>query len=422
MKNKKIINIKSNFRKVFFFSKIIFSSMNGLKLSIRKPSYPKKWFSISGDFSIDLKDYSFIRQLGTGSFGSVNLVSYRGKVYAMKNVTYTSGVMDIIKNESATFIFLSKLKELGFFIPELYCIFQSSGSQVHFLMEAVNGEELYNIIDAHIAKSKILTTKEILELLVRISYRLKLLHDFGIIHYDFKPENIMIGDKTIKFIDFGSSCINDLSDDFCYSHFKGSDGYVSPEMFDLKKIRDDNAKIGIGNDIWGFGVIIYLLFEQERIPLDDKSTPDIDDIKYTRINDIISGGLNPYFKEGGAGKIETKEEEETKDPEDPEDAPDVKIDIKVDTIPIFNHKDKRVYELIKQLLVDNIFVENERRITSSGLFSKLSEILNEYGYEYDLINDKIIESKRKIVASVSVKEGGYKQFLKTYLELKKYKK
>jgi len=360
--------------------------MNGLNLSIRKPSYPKKWFSVNDEFSIDLKDYTIIRQLGTGSFGSVNLVSYNGRIYAMKNISHAGSVMDIIKNETSTFIFLNGIKELGVIIPELYFIFQSSESHVHIIMEAVNGEELYNIINSHIMNEKILTTFEILSLLIRISYRLKLLHDYGIIHYDLKPENIMINDTMIKFIDFGSSCATEISSDFCYSHFKGTDGYVSPEMFHLKKNKEEDIKIGIGNDIWGLGVIIYLLFEQKTVPLDETSIPNIENIKYDRINSILSEELNPYLRESEAV---------------------------ADTKYIFNHTDIRVYELIKDTLINNVFVDNELRITSIDLFNKLSYILNEYGYEYDITNDEIIKFE------IAVKEGGYNKYLQTYLQLKK---
>ena len=76
-----------------------------------------------------------------------------------------------------------------------------------------------------------------------------------IIHYDIKPENIIINNLEIKIIDFGISKILDANnnDIKLTSQGNGTYCYLPPECFSKKFIVKINNKV----DIWSMGILLY---------------------------------------------------------------------------------------------------------------------------------------------------------------------
>jgi serine/threonine protein kinase len=84
---------------------------------------------------------------------------------------------------------------------------------------------------------------------------LKKLHSFGIAHTDIKPDNLIIDINTgsVKFIDFGLSCLKYCTVSSC----AGTIDYMSPERLkcDPKKLLD--LEVGKRGDLYALGLTLY---------------------------------------------------------------------------------------------------------------------------------------------------------------------
>lgn len=87
------------------------------------------------------------------------------------------------------------------------------------------------------------------------------LHQAGIVHRDLKPENVLIDiSGHLVVTDFGcAKLIQPGASRWIETSFCGTKEYLAPEMA-LEWAHDFSV------DIWGFGILVYLLaFAQVRI-------------------------------------------------------------------------------------------------------------------------------------------------------------
>jgi serine/threonine protein kinase len=112
---------------------------------------------------------------------------------------------------------------------------------------------------------------------------LKYLHRCNIIHYDIKPNNIVIDEfLNIKIIDFSTSLdISEIKDPFVQTKYRGTTLYMAPEVMKRDKINiKDYHKI----DLFSLGIMLYRLafgfypFNLQREDVDN------DDIILSKIN------------------------------------------------------------------------------------------------------------------------------------------
>ena len=210
-----------------------------------KINYDKK-YDIN-NFSKVIEDI-FPKQLGSGSFGRVFLVSHNEtkqlfaqKVIDKRKLLMSYGKLDIIYNEINIH---SKLDHEN--IIKLYN-FNEDNENINIIMEYAPNGNLYELI----TKEKTgFSEYKAFEYFIQVVNAVYYLQNNNIIHRDIKPENILIGDDNkIKLCDFGWAKELTLEN---RSTFCGTVEYMAPEI-----VGSENYDYGV--DIWSLGILLYEL-------------------------------------------------------------------------------------------------------------------------------------------------------------------
>ena len=190
----------------------------------------------------------FPKQLGSGSFGRVYLVSHNDskKLFALKvidkrKLMVSYGKLDIIYNEINIH---SKLAHEN--IIKLYNVHEDN-ENINIIMEYAEKGNLFQLI----SKEKTgLDESKAFEYFIQVVNAVYYLHINNIIHRDIKPENILIGsDDKIKLCDFGWAKELTLEN---RSTFCGTIEYMAPEI-----VGSENYDYSV--DIWSLGILLYEL-------------------------------------------------------------------------------------------------------------------------------------------------------------------
>jgi Tol biopolymer transport system component len=128
----------------------------------------------------------------------------------------------------------------------------------YFVMELVRGIRITDYCD-----QANLSTKERLDLFIKVCHAIQHAHQKGIIHRDIKPSNILVtlhdGVPVPKVIDFGiaKATQGELTDKTIHTQFQqfiGTPAYMSPEQAELSGLDIDTR-----SDIYSLGVLLYEL-------------------------------------------------------------------------------------------------------------------------------------------------------------------
>ncbi|XP_075432207.1 death-associated protein kinase 2 isoform X3 [Ascaphus truei] len=124
-------------------------------------------------------------------------------------------------------------------------------TDVVLILELVSGGELFDFLAQKESLSEEEATRFIKQILEGVNY----LHARKIAHFDLKPENIMLLDKTlsvphIKLIDFGLA--HTIEDGVEFKNIFGTPEFVAPEIVNYEPL-------GLAADMWSIGVITYIL-------------------------------------------------------------------------------------------------------------------------------------------------------------------
>ncbi|XP_049982261.1 death-associated protein kinase 2 isoform X4 [Alexandromys fortis] len=124
-------------------------------------------------------------------------------------------------------------------------------TDVVLILELVSGGELFDFLAQKESLSEEEATSFIKQILDGVNY----LHTKKIAHFDLKPENIMLLDKTIpiphiKLIDFGLA--HEIEDGVEFKNIFGTPEFVAPEIVNYEPL-------GLEADMWSIGVITYIL-------------------------------------------------------------------------------------------------------------------------------------------------------------------
>jgi cGMP-dependent protein kinase len=149
------------------------------------------------DFSIELKDLDFVKELGNGNFGSVCLVKSRKNrhLYAIKSMSKKQIDHEVLHKN----IELERMILLGIDHPFIVKLVKTlkDYKYIFFLMEYIPGKELFDVIrdigllDAHQTKFYACSMMSAIEYL----------HERLFIYRDLKPENIIVS-ENVKFFYF----------------------------------------------------------------------------------------------------------------------------------------------------------------------------------------------------------------------------
>ena len=164
--------------------------------------------------------------------------------------------------------------------------FGFAGERPYLVMELLDGETL----KARLAKKGRLSVRETTVILRQAARALERAHALGIIHRDFKPDNVFVlqdedGDEDVRVVDFGIAKLvggfdeveeephNDLeaaSDRNVLLNFTRTGGVLGTPYYMAPEQVQSNPRLGPEVDLWAFGVVAYECLTGRR-PFDGES-------------------------------------------------------------------------------------------------------------------------------------------------------
>ncbi|MGQ4916027.1 MAG: serine/threonine-protein kinase, partial [Candidatus Asgardarchaeia archaeon] len=179
--------------------------------------------------------------IGTGGFSTVfKAKTKEGKYVAIK-------VINIVTDEAKKLF----IREISFWKPLKHpnivdMLDYGLDPVPYIVMELMDGTLRDKI------KEQKLSKKQIIRIILDIAQALEFAHkEYGLIHKDIKPENILYKGDVYKLSDWGLSGVQQL---ISKSGYSGTIAYSAPEQFD-KKI----GAISYWTDVWQLGVVFYEL-------------------------------------------------------------------------------------------------------------------------------------------------------------------
>jgi serine/threonine protein kinase/Ca2+-binding EF-hand superfamily protein len=225
--------------------------------------------------------YELKRKLGCGSSGEVRLAIDKrtGEKRAIKicpkgNIAHLSR----LDNEIKAMMMLQHKH-----VVTLYEVLESE-QHIFFVMELCGGGSLYEYLDSK-PLSEDLARFYFSQMVEAIQY----CHSKGVCHRDLKLDNLLLDNNAnIKITDFGHAGIFTKGWDLFETPHVGGLCHVAPEQ-----LRQEPYS-GEKNDIWGLGVILYILLVG-RLPFNGYGQQYLDNIK--AVNYTLPDTLSPEAKD-----------------------------------------------------------------------------------------------------------------------------
>ena len=195
------------------------------------------------DNTIELKDLDNVKELGSGNFGSVNLVRNKKNkfLYAIKALNLEQ--IKIENLEECVEVERDVLLKIDHPFIMKMVKYLKNDRYIFFINEYIKGKELWEVIRDIGLLNKEQTQYYGGSILLAIDY----LHKQKIIYRDIKPENVMVSVKGyIKIIDFGT--VKEIQDRT--STIIGTSHYMAPE----------GEGYSFQVDIWSIAICMYEFF------------------------------------------------------------------------------------------------------------------------------------------------------------------
>jgi len=198
------------------------------------------------DNTIELKDLDNVKELGSGNFGSVNLVRNKKNkfMYAIKALNLEQIKLENL--EECVEVERDVLLKIDHPFIMKMVKYLKNDSYIFFINEYIKGKELWEVIRDIGLLNKEQTQYYGGSILLAIDY----LHKQKIIYRDIKPENVMVSIKGyIKIIDFGT--VKEIQDRT--STIIGTSHYMAPEI-----TKGEGYSFQV--DIWSIAICMYEFF------------------------------------------------------------------------------------------------------------------------------------------------------------------
>ncbi|XP_019941883.2 serine/threonine-protein kinase Nek4 isoform X1 [Paralichthys olivaceus] len=195
-----------------------------------------------------MNNYIFIRVVGKGSYGEVNLVKHKSdrKQYVIKKLNLTTSSKRERRSAEQEAQLLSQLRHPN--IVTYRESWEGDDCQLYIVMGFCEGGDLYHRLKQQ--KGELLPEKQVVEWFVQIAMALQYLHERNILHRDLKTQNIFLTKTNIiKVGDLGIARVLENQNDMA-STLIGTPYYMSPELFSNKPYNHKS-------DVWALGCCVY---------------------------------------------------------------------------------------------------------------------------------------------------------------------
>ena len=193
--------------------------------------------------------YEIIAELGKGAMGTVYraLDPLLNRTVALKTINMSADRDEMADYEAR---FYQEAKAAGGLNhPNIVTIYDigRSGNVAFLAMELLEGKELRTLM----TPGAPLAAADAVDIATQIAEALAYAHQYGVVHRDIKPTNIMIvREGQVKITDFGIAHMRSAEVKTQTGIVLGSPKYMSPEQVLGKRAAP-------GSDIFSLGVIIY---------------------------------------------------------------------------------------------------------------------------------------------------------------------
>ncbi|KAK3512983.1 hypothetical protein QTP70_034003 [Hemibagrus guttatus] len=195
-----------------------------------------------------MESYVFIRVVGKGSYGEVNLVQHKSdrKQYVIKKLNLRTSSKRERRAAEQEAQLLSQLKHPN--IVTYRESWEGEDYQIYIVMGFCEGGDLYHRLKQQ--KGELLPERQVVEWFVQIAMALQYLHEKHILHRDLKTQNIFLTKTNIiKVGDLGIARVLENQNDMA-STLIGTPYYMSPELF-------SNKPYNYKSDVWALGCCVY---------------------------------------------------------------------------------------------------------------------------------------------------------------------
>lgn len=213
--------------------------------------------------------YEVREVLGTGAMGCV-YSAWDPKL--QRDVALKVVTLDLSRNPKGRDRFLREVRAVAALrhpnVVEIYDYSGPESDQLYLVMEKLEGDDLFNIVEARGGMPETAAAAVGHELCLALGSA----HDQGIIHRDLKPENVFIdADGRVVLTDFG--IVKAVRENSAVDGFEskteviGTPGFMAPELM-------MNKPLGTFTDVFGLGALLYNI-TTGRMPFDGSSPIEI---------------------------------------------------------------------------------------------------------------------------------------------------